>query len=86
MKVGADVDEVHGEDEKGSPDEYWPERDEEVGERGVDDRRVTSDVFENVEPVALNEDGQKSTRCGLGRCARSVELYKGATHTESYQR
>ena len=58
MTVRADVDEVHdGEDERGDSDGYWPERDEEVREGGVDDRWVASDVFEDVEPVALNDDG-----------------------------
>ena len=58
MMVRTDVDEVDdGEDERGNSDEDWPEREEEVGERGVDDRRAASDVFENVEPVTLNDDG-----------------------------
>ena len=56
--VSSDVGEGHYvKDERGDSDEDWPERDEEVGERGVDDRWVASDVFENVEPVALNDDG-----------------------------
>ena len=58
MTVSSDVDKVHdGEDQRGDSDEDWPERDEEVGERGVDDRWIASDVFEDVEPVALNDDG-----------------------------
>ena len=41
----ADVGKVHDEDEGGVSDEGWPERDQEVGERGTDDRRGASDVF-----------------------------------------
>ena len=56
--MSPDVDKVHdGEDQRGDSDEDWPEGDEEVGERGVDDRWIASDVFEDVEPVALNDDG-----------------------------
>ena len=58
VTVRVDVDEVHeGEDERGDSDEDRPERDEEVCERGIDDRWVISNVFENVEPVASNDDG-----------------------------
>ena len=72
MIAGADVGEVHdGKYERGDSDECWPERDEEVGERGVEDRWVASDVFENVEPVSLNDNGWK-IGLWLGRCARSV--------------
>ena len=47
VAVSSDVDEVHdGEDERGDVDEDRPDGDEEVGERGVDDRWVASVVFE----------------------------------------
>ena len=51
MVVSSDICEVHDEDERGDPDEDRPERDEEVRERGIDDRWVTSDVFESVEAM-----------------------------------
>ena len=57
MVVRSDVGEGHyGKDERGDSDEDWPLRDEEVCERGADDRRAASDVFENVEPVSLNNN------------------------------
>ena len=57
MTVSSDVDEVHdGKDERGDSDEDRPEGDEEVGERGIDDRWVTPHAFENVEPVSWNDD------------------------------
>ena len=56
MAVRADVDEVHdGEDDIDDSDEDRPERDEEVCERGIDDRWEASDIFEDVEPMALND-------------------------------
>ena len=58
VTVSLDVNEVHdGEDKRGDSDEGRPEGDKEVLERGVDDRWVASDVFEDVEAVVLNDDG-----------------------------
>ena len=63
MVVSSDIGKVHDEDERGNSDEDRPERDEEVRERGIDDRWVASDVFESVEPVTLSDDDwEKSTR------------------------
>lgn len=57
MTAALGVVEVHGgEDEGGDSDEDWPEGDEEVRQRGVDDRWVAPYIFENVEPMALNDE------------------------------
>jgi len=67
VTVESDVGKVHEcEDEGGESDEDWPEGDEEVCQGGVDDGRVASYVFEDVEPVSLNDKGWKNTGCGLG--------------------
>ena len=56
VAVSSNVGGVHNcEDKRGDSDEDRPERDE-VGEQGVDNRWVTSYVFENIEPVSLNND------------------------------
>ena len=58
MTVESDVAEVHDREGEGSnADEDWPERDKEVCQRGVDDGRIASYVFKNVEPVSLNDNG-----------------------------
>lgn len=60
MAVASDVVDVQGcEDEQGDPDEDWPERDEKVGQGGVDDGRVASYILEDIEPVSLNDNGCK---------------------------
>ena len=63
MTVTPDVADVQGcEDKQGDSDEDWPERDEEVSQGGVDQGRVTSDIFEDIEPVSLNDNGCKITK------------------------
>ena len=58
MTVVPDIGEVHGDEtEQGDSDEEGPERDEDVRQRGVDDRWVTSYVLEDVKPVSLNDNG-----------------------------
>lgn len=67
------VVEVHdGEDEGGDSDEDWPEGDEEVRQGGVDDRRVASYIFENVEPMTLDDD---SWKIRLGRQTGRTEAH-----------
>ena len=56
MTVTPDVGEVRdGEDEGGDPDEDRPEGDENICQGGVGDRGVAAYVFEDVEPVSLND-------------------------------
>ena len=58
MTVKTDIGEVHGcENEQGDSDEEGPEGDEDIRQRRVDYRWIASNVFEDVEPVSLNDDG-----------------------------
>ena len=68
MTVTSDVKEVHGsKDKRGDSNEDGPKSDEEVRQSGVDDRWVASYIFEDVESVALNNDGWRNACRGSGR-------------------
>ena len=83
MAVEAEVAEVHGrEDEGGDSDEDWPERDEEVCQRGVDDRWVASDVFEDVEPMSLNDYRCKNAGRRLGQHRGREEGRRTKNHVQ----
>ena len=85
MTVTSDVEEVHGsKDERGDSNEDGPESDEEVRQSCVDDRWVASYIFEDIEPVSLNNDGWRNTHCRLGRRVWRVEEYEGRLRTKQH--
>ena len=53
-----DVADVEDREDEGSDsDEDGPKGDEEIGQGSIDDGRVASHIFQDVEPVSLNDIG-----------------------------
>jgi len=83
VTVAIEVGCIQGDkDERGDPDEDWPERDEEVGQGSVDDGRVASYILKDIEPVSLDDNGcishNVSTTRDVGetRCHAQRIMYK----------